>query len=72
MQEAKLFIKWICSEVLPTIRETGSYTVSDDIKRYLLIDDTQEYAQDRVKSPKGENKLHYEVVANSRATSHKV
>ncbi|MFM7990028.1 MAG: Bro-N domain-containing protein, partial [Candidatus Fonsibacter sp.] len=62
MQEAKLFTKWICSEVLPTIRETESYTVSDDIKRYLLIDDTPEPAQDRVKSPKGENKLHYEVV----------
>ncbi|MFM7982294.1 MAG: hypothetical protein ACKPKO_23540 [Candidatus Fonsibacter sp.] len=27
-----------------------------------MIDDTPEYAQDRVNSPKGENKLHYEVV----------
>ena len=37
--EAKAFRKWVTSEVLPTIRRTGSYGVSP--MRYLISDNKQ-------------------------------
>ena len=35
LPSAKAFKRWVTSEVLPTIRETGTYTVDKEYKRYL-------------------------------------
>ncbi|MFM7981339.1 MAG: Bro-N domain-containing protein, partial [Candidatus Fonsibacter sp.] len=45
-EKAEEFTDWVCSEVLPTIRKTGSYIPNQEgAKRFLLIDDTSKYAQ---------------------------
>ncbi|MFM7978275.1 MAG: Bro-N domain-containing protein, partial [Candidatus Fonsibacter sp.] len=37
MKEAKAFTKWVCSEVLPSIRKTGSYMTKEQaIKKWKL------------------------------------
>ena len=47
-QEAKIFKKWITSELLPTIRSTGSYTIPKTIKNQIIL--------------KNETDLHYKVI----------
>ncbi|MFM7985960.1 MAG: phage antirepressor Ant, partial [Candidatus Fonsibacter sp.] len=47
-QEAKAFKKWVCSEVLPSIRKHGVY-------------ETPAAALQRIQNPTGERKLHYKV-----------
>ena len=63
------FTAWVCSEVLLSIRKSGSYTPNEEgIKRYLLIDDTPEYADKRIKEPEGETEFHDAVVEYNAAT----
>ena len=46
MKEAKTFTDWVCSEVLPSIRQTGSFMTKEQaIKRWKLIDDDMYEAQ---------------------------
>ncbi|MFM7980668.1 MAG: hypothetical protein ACKPKO_15250, partial [Candidatus Fonsibacter sp.] len=67
MKEAETFTDWVCSEVLPSIRKTGSYMTKEQaIKRWKLIDDDNEEAKYKVNNPKGENALHYAVVLHIR------
>ena len=47
-QEAKAFKKWVCSEVLPSIRKHGVY-------------ESPAAAIQRIQNPTGETKLHYKV-----------
>jgi len=47
-QEAKAFKKWVCSEVLPSIRKHGRY-------------ETPAAAIQRIRNPTGETELHYQV-----------
>lgn len=61
--EAKIFRKWITSDVLPSIRKTGGYmTVSDDMtdaeilaKAVLLANTTIENRNERIKQLEAEN-----------------
>ncbi|MFM7979545.1 MAG: Bro-N domain-containing protein, partial [Candidatus Fonsibacter sp.] len=55
MKAAKAFTDWVCSEVLPSIRQTGSFMTKEQaIKRWKLIDDDMYEAQYLTKNPKGE------------------
>ena len=47
-QEAKLFKKWVTSELLPSIRSTGSYTIPKTIKNQIIL--------------RTETDLHYKVI----------
>ncbi len=47
-ESAEIFTDWVCEEVLPQIRKTGSYMSHDD-------------AVNKIKNPTGETKLHYKV-----------
>jgi len=47
-QEAKIFKKWVTSELLPTIRSTGSYTIPTPLNNQLML--------------KNEKDLHYKVI----------
>ena len=46
--EAKIFKKWITSELLPTIRSTGSYIIPKTINKQIIL--------------KNEKDLHYKVI----------
>lgn len=62
-QEAKMFKKWVCSEILPSIRKYGSYMTKElAIKQWNLYEDNQEEALRQIRNPTGENALHYTVV----------
>ena len=47
-KNAEVFQDWVCAEVLPQIRKTGSYMSHED-------------AVNKIKNPTGETKLHYKV-----------
>ena len=47
-ESAEIFTDWVCEEVLPQIRKTGSYMSHDQ-------------AINKIKNPTGETKLHYKV-----------
>ena len=49
-KNAEVFQDWVCEEVLPQIRKTGSYMSHDE-------------AVNKIRSPTGETKLHYKVKA---------
>jgi prophage antirepressor-like protein len=68
-KEAKLFKKWVCSEVLPSIRQTGSYMTKEAaIEKWGLIDNDESKAKLIVNSPTGERALHYDIVKYIRKT----
>ncbi|MFM7982780.1 MAG: hypothetical protein ACKPKO_26000, partial [Candidatus Fonsibacter sp.] len=48
MSEAKAFKRWVCSEVLPSIRKNGTY-------------EAPTAAIQIIRNPTGETKLHYKV-----------
>ena len=54
-QEAKAFKKWVCSEVLPSIRKHGRY-------------ETPAAAIQRIRNPTGETELHYKVKKHIETT----
>ena len=47
-QEARVFKKWVTSELLPSIRSTGSYTIPKTIKNQIIL--------------RTETDLHYKVI----------
>ena len=49
-KNAEVFQDWVCEEVLPQIRKTGSYMSHDE-------------AVNKIRNPTGETKLHYKVKA---------
>ncbi len=55
MWEAKAFKRWVCSEVLPSIRKHGVY-------------ETPAAARHRIHNPTGETKLHYKVKKHIETT----
>ncbi len=62
VKSAEVFTDWVCSEVLPSIRKTGSYNSnypyrSDSVTK----DEAQEFANGR------EDRLHYDVVKHIKA-----
>ena len=63
-KQAEAFSDWVCSEVLPSIRKHGAYITKEKaIELYGLIDDDQEEALRRIRNPRGETRLHYDVVS---------
>ena len=63
-KQAEAFSDWVCCEVLPSIRKHGAYITKEKaIELYGLIDDDQEEALRRIRNPRGETKLHYDVVS---------
>jgi len=60
MEQAKVFTKWVCSEVLPSIRKTGTYSIRSKWNIQVNgFDDVKSLA-------KGETKLHYMIVNHIR------
>jgi prophage antirepressor-like protein len=60
MEHAKVFTKWVCSEVLSSIRKTGSYSIKSNW-------DIQVNGFNDVKSlAKGETKVHYQIIKHIR------
>jgi hypothetical protein len=56
MEQAKVFRKWVCSEVLPSIRKTGTYSIQSKWNICANgLDDVKSLA-------KGETKLHYQII----------
>ena len=55
MSEAKAFKRWVCSEVLPSIRKHGVY-------------ETPAAAIQRIRNPTGETELHYKVKKHIETT----
>ncbi len=49
-ESAEIFSYWVCEDVLPQIRKTGSYMSHDE-------------AVNKIRNPTGETKLHYKVKA---------
>ena len=59
-----MFLKWVCSEVLPSIRKHGAYIAKEEIiELFGLIDNDEAEALRRLHNPRGETKLHYDVVS---------
>ncbi|MFM7981918.1 MAG: Bro-N domain-containing protein, partial [Candidatus Fonsibacter sp.] len=56
VKQAEELTDWVCSEVLPSIRKTGSYMTKEQaIKKWKLIDDDKQEAQIKANNPTGEN-----------------
>ena len=55
MSEAKAFKKWVCSEVLPSIRKHGLY-------------ETPAAAIQRIRNPTGETELYYKAKKHIETT----
>jgi hypothetical protein len=62
-QEAKVFTDWVCSEVLPQIRKTGSYSLPG---HYSSNDIT--WTEVRAKAVGREDDLHYRIIEHIRKT----
>ena len=66
---ADSFTDWVVSEVLPSIRQTGSYMTKDAaIEKWGLIDNDESKAKLIVNNPTGERALHYDIVKYIRKT----
>ena len=66
---ADSFTDWVVSEVLPSIRQTGSYMTKDAaIEKWALIDNDESKAKLIVNNPTGESALHYDIVKYLRKT----
>ena len=63
------FTDWVCSEVLPSIRKHGAnITKKKAIELFGLIDNDKAEALRKVNNPRGETKLHYDVVSYIKKT----
>ena len=61
------FTDWVCSEVLPSIRTHGAYITKEKaIELFGLIDNDEAEALRKINNPRGETKLHYDVVSYIR------
>ena len=60
--EAKTFKKWVCSEVLPSIRKTGSYVAPPPPPAITSMFNKAEYKTDHSFQMCSENDLHFKVV----------
>ena len=66
-KQAEAFSDWVCCEVLSSIRKHCAYITKEKaIELYGLIDDDQAEALQRIRNPRGETKLHYDVVSYIR------
>ena len=64
-QVAKIKERWVGSEVLPFIKKNGAYITKEKaIELFGLIDKDEAEALRKVNNPRGETKLHYDVVNN--------
>ena len=66
-KEANLFKTWVCSEILPSIKKHGAYITKEKaIELFGLIDNDEAEALRKINNPRGETKLHYDVVSYIR------
>ena len=63
---ARLFQKWVFSEVLPSIRKTGSYTLKDPIEKIqsITLEDLSGYDKNRRREYKTVSKTHANMLKN--------
>ena len=63
---ARLFQKWVFSEVLPSIRKTGSYTLKDPIEKIqsITLEDLSGYDKNRRRKYKTVSQTHANMLKN--------